>query len=142
LADLGDFTALYDGYIDTVKRLERERKPGAGIFGLPGGPADDPCHDRFAEELKGLVAAFAAEEPASDRARAVLAHIYTVPLGYRELRSAYWMLTAVHGLALDLIPFLSPADAAALYEEYAKSYPRWERLPVQKQTLAALKARR
>ena len=35
---------LYESYLEEVERLERERKPGAGYFGLKGGPADDPCH--------------------------------------------------------------------------------------------------
>ena len=58
---------------------------------------------------------------------------------HREPLSAFWMLKAVHGLTLDLIGHLSPADAAELLKAYKDTYPRPERLPAQKKVLAALK---
>mgnify|MGYP007102093307 CR=1 FL=1 len=139
MADPAQITALYESYLDTVRTLERNRKPGEGIFGLKGGPADDPCHDRFVDDLTAAIADFAAQEPSSEECRSVLEHMFTVPSAHRELRSAYWMLIAVHGLTPLLIARLSAADAAALYERYGKEYRRWERLPVQKQVLDALK---
>ncbi len=131
--------ALYEDYLDRVCELERNRKPGAGIFGLKGGPKDDPCHDRFAEELEKLLAEFAASDPGSEEIRAVLSYMHELPPMHREPRSAYWMLIAVHGLGLELTEGLSREDAAALRSRYARLYPRWERLPAQKKLLAALK---
>ena len=61
-----------------------------------------------------------------------------MPTEHREPLSAYWMLLAAHGTVLDLIPMLSPADAAELMKEYGKLYRRWERLPVQKNVIKAL----
>lgn len=139
MADPTRIRALYETYIDTVETLERNRKPGDGLLGLKPGPADDPCHDRFADELGAAIAEYASEGPSSEEARAVLEHIYTLPSAHREPQSIYWMLVAVHGLTPPLIDRLSPADANALARLYAGEYRRWERLPAQQQVLAALK---
>lgn len=141
MPELADIRALYEAYIETVTALERERKPFEGLFGMKGGPKDDPCHGRFSEELRTMLEELAAQEPASETLREVLSYIYTCPREHPEPKSAYWMLEAAHGLALPLIERLTPADAEALRARYARDYPRWQRLPVQQQTYAALKAR-
>lgn len=141
MADPATITALYEAYIDAVRTLERSRKPGEGIFGLKNGPAYDPCHDRFAADLEAAIADYAAEKPSPEEARAVLEHIYTAPSLHRDMKSAYWMLIAVHGLTPPLVARLSPADAAELHRRYAKAYRRWERLPIQDKVLDALKKR-
>ena len=121
----------YRQYEETVEELERKRKPGEGVFGLKGGPADNPCHDRFAEELRACFADFAARRPESAEAREVLALAYAEPVAYRGPRCAYWMLIAVQGLTKELIPFLSPEDADALAERFEADYRPCDRLPVQ-----------
>ena len=141
MADPTRIRALYEAYIETVETLERNRKPGEGLLGLKPGPADDPCHDRFADDLEAALAEYTAEEPSSEETSAVLEYIYTVPTEHREPISIYWMLVAVHGLTQPLIGRLSPADANRLAQLYAGAYRRWERLPAQKQALAALKKR-
>lgn len=141
MADASIIRSLYETYLDTVETLERNRKPGEGLFGLTKGPADDPCHDRFIEDLTAAIKDYAEQMPTSAELAETLNYMYTVPLAYKELRSAYWMLIAAQGLSLDLIAGLDPADAAALFQSYGKAYPIWERLPVQRQVLTALKAR-
>ena len=141
MAELTDIRALYEDYIAEVTSLERNRKPGEGIFGLRGGPADNPCHDRFAADLEQLLGEFTDAAPSPAEVRQLLEYMYTVPPAHREPRGAYWMLLAVHKLSLPLIPALTPQDAAALRTLYAKTYPRWERLPVQESLLSALKER-
>ena len=131
--------ALYREYLNEAERVERERKPGEGLFGLGKKPADDPCHERFAKALETALKDFAALEPDSPRVREVLSHIYRAPAEHREPLSAYWMLCAVHGFTLELIDRLDAEDAAALFNGYAKEFRRWERLPVQQQVYAALK---
>ncbi len=141
MADLNEVRALYEAYLAKVAQLVRDRKPGQGIFGLPGGPARDPCHTRFAEDLKTLLAAYAGEEHSPGETRELLAYIYAAPKENRDLTNAYWMLLAVHGEALPLIDGIDREAAAALAGQYALDYPRRERFPVQKQTLDALKRR-
>ena len=136
---LARLEALYAGYLKTVQELEDKRKPGEGMFGFKGGPADNPCHDRFAEELRGVFADYAAGRPDSAEVREVLDFVFNEPVAYRGPQCAYWMLTAVQGLTDVLIPLLSREDAAALAASYGKRYPRWKRLPNQDQLLARLK---
>ena len=140
MVDEAGIRYLYETYIDTVENLTRKRKPGEGLLGLKGGPADDPCHDRFVDALSEAVRDFAAQEPTSAECTAVLTYMYSAPLLHREPRSAFWMLLAVQGLSLDLIKELEPTDAASLRASYEKAYPRRKRLPVQEKVLAALKA--
>ena len=131
---------LYESYLGEVELLEINRKPGAGIFGLKGGPADDPCHDRFAETLRGFYEEFAAQKPESASVKELMAYACTLPTVRREPRTAYWMLIAVQSLTQDLIGLLTPQDAGELAALYEKSFRRHERMPSQIKLIRALKA--
>ena len=126
---------LYESYLGEVELLELNRKPGAGIFGLKGGPADDPCHDRFAETLRGFYEEFAAQTSV----RELMAYACTVPTVRREPRTAYWMLIAVQSLTQPLLGLLTPQDAGELAALYEKSYKRRERMPSQIKLIRALR---
>lgn len=130
---------LLAAYLDKVAELERNRKFAEGIFGMKGGPADDPCHDRFAEEVQTFLADYAASAPRSADAAAVLKALLAAAESNQDARSAYWMLLAVQGAGLPLVDALDPCDAAPLYDFYRKSYPRYKRLPVQDEILKRLK---
>ena len=129
---------LYESYYAKALKVEQDRKPGEGIFGIGKKPADDPCHDRFVADLKDWLETFSETEPDSAAVREVLSLIYMAPKKYPEPKSAYWMLVAVQGLTIDLIPRLTAEDAAALDAEFSTAYKRWERLPAQKQILDEL----
>ena len=135
---IDNLQALYDGYLKEAIQVEKNRKPGEGIFGIGKKPSDDPCHDRFASNLKEWLEAFGEEGPDSAEIREVLSLIYRAPKKYPDPKSSFWMLIAVQSLTLGLIPRLSESDARALVGEFAGLYKRWERLPVQKQILDAL----
>ena len=130
---------LYEDYLDKVDYLEKNRKLGEGIFGLKGGPADNPCHDRFAEDLDGFLTRFSESGPETDEILDVLRRIYFAPKQHVNLRTAYWMLQAVQGMTIGLIELLPKESAGELLKQYCKEYPRWERLPVQQKVIAALK---
>ena len=132
---------LYEAYYEKCASLEQDRKPFAGVFGLSKGPADDPCHDRFAQDIAELLEEFRSEKPDSGEIRELLRFIYEAPLGHAEPRFAYWMLLAVHGLSLELIEGLDAEDAAGLRAWYAEAYPKRQRVPVQNKLLKALDAR-
>ena len=127
-----------ENYLETVRELERKRKPGEGIFGMKGGPADNPCHDRYSVTVNSLLTAFAEQEPASEEVRRVLEEIYTAPKKQRNPACAYWMLIAVQRHTLPLIDRLSREDAGAVYERFVRDTPRHERLPVQREILKKL----
>ena len=129
----------YAAYLQEVGKLEADRKFGEGIFGLKGGPGDDPCHERFAESLRAFYEDFASQKPDSSSVKELMKYACTVPLEHTQLRTAYWMLLAVQGLTQPLIRHLQPEDAGLLADLYEKSYRRFERLPVQRQVIKALK---
>lgn len=128
---------LYESYTAEFTRLESNRRLGAGMFGLGGGPRDYPCHERFGKDLEKLLRQ-AASHPA--RAGEILEYVYFASLGRRK-DAVYWMMTAVHGMTLELAGQLSPQEAGRLLARYQEAYPRREWLPVQKKVAAALKAR-
>ena len=128
-----------EAYLDTVRELERKRKPGEGIFGLKGGPADNPCHERYDQTVQQLLKDFAARNPASETVREVLEELYSSPKKYSAPTCAYWMLIAVQRHSVPLIDLLSSEDAFALYVRFNKDIPRRERLPVQTEILKKLK---
>ena len=139
MVGLPEVQALYQAYLEDAERVERERKPGEGLFGIGKKPSDDLCHERFAAELESLLKELEAQAADSARVRAVLQYIYRAPLKNREPISAYWMLNAVHGLTLSLIGRLNAEDAAVLRTQYAADISQREMLPVQKQVFSKLK---
>ena len=131
--------ALFRDYIEEAERLEKERKPSDGLFGMSPKPADDPCHGRFADDLEEALSGFAAGNPEPEEVREVLSFIYHAPKEHPEPLSVLWMLNAVHSLTADLIHLLDPKDAALLCGQYDQDFPRRERLPAQKKVYEALK---
>ena len=136
---LSRIEALYDAYLLTAAELEKNRRFGDGILGLRPGPADDPCHDRFAETLRGFYEEFAAQKPESASVKELMAYACTVPTVRREPRTAYWMLIAVQSLTQPLLGLLTPQDAGELAALYEKSYKRRERMPSQIKLIRALR---
>ena len=132
---------LYADYLKTVQDLEDNRKLGEGMFGFKGGPADNPCHDRFAQDLGAVLEEFDRQEPDSADARAVMEYVYDASVRFPKPKTASWMLLAVHGLTAPLIDRLTPEDAQALCKAYSARYRRWERLPNQVELLKKLKAK-
>ncbi len=132
--------ALIGAYLEEVRAVERSKSPFAGAFGMKGGPADDPCHDRFAAALDALLEEAAEAEPEPSEVRALLEQILAPPPKDCP-RSAYWMLLAVQGAAERLVPALNREDARVLLERYRADYPRYQRLPVQTKILRLLDRR-
>ena len=136
---INEIYALYDAYLQKVADLEKNRKITDGLLGITKGPKDDPCHDQFANDLEAKLKELEVSGADPEEICSLLEFLYTIPLRHKDNNMIYWMFTAVHVLALDLIRFLDWADAKKLYEQYSRNYPRWERLPAQKKTLKALK---
>ena len=131
---------LYEAYIEKAETLEKNRGIGDGLFGLGKKPADDPCHDRFAEDLEAFLTRVKSDADEEETAW-ILRWIYEVPEKHREPLSLYWMLLAVHGLTRGLVETLSPADAGEIAARYRKQYPRRSLLPVQKALLKDMERR-
>ena len=135
---LDDVRELYEGYIAKAEQLERDKKPGDGLFGLSGGPKDDPCHDQFAAGLEQLLSDMLRQHPSSGEVREVLSYIFNASAAHTQPKTVYWMLEAVHGMTVDLTGLLDETDARLLKDAYVKTHQRWNMLPSQKSALKAL----
>ena len=133
--------AIYEAYLDKTVTVERSQKIGAGWFGLKGGVADDPCHDRFADELRAYFEELAQSGADSAAVREVMEYVISAPQKADAPRAAYWMLIAVQGLTQPLLPLLSATDAQTVGELLEKLFPRSKRLPVQDKLLRELRKR-
>lgn len=136
---LAEVKEIYGEYIAQVKKLESEKKIGDGLFGMGKKISDDPCHEAFADRLKGELKSFEDSSPSSAEVREVLGYIYHAQAEMNESLSTYWMMNAVHGLTLDLIGKLDPDAAQALMQLYNNDVPKRRRFPVQKQVFSVLK---
>ena len=139
MTGLGEIKRICFEYIAAAEKLEEERKPADCLFGMGKKPADDPCHDRFAEELRAALGEIVSRGADTAEAKAILSYLYRLPKEHTEPFSIFWMLNAVHGLTVPLIGSLSREDAVSLRKQYASDYKRWERLPVQEEVMKALK---
>ena len=128
---------IYRTYLIQAEELESKKRPFEGIFGLNRSP-EDPCHDQFIRNLQGLMEEFRAEGIDSGALREVLAYIYSIPQEHQMPVNLYWMLIAAQSVTPDMIPLLAREDAAAVLEQFQRTYKRRVQLPVQKKIVKAL----
>ena len=139
---ISEVKKLYEEYIAEAEKLERDRKPTDGLFGMGKKTSDDPCHERFANELEAVLKSMTDSKPEPEKVYEVLDYIYRMPDEHKEPITVYWMLSAVHALTIELIALLDKNYAEKLYTQYRKAIPRWKRLPVQKKVCSELDKRR
>ena len=139
MRSLEEIRQLYADYLEQVRQAEQSRKPLEGYLGFGRRLGTEPCHSAFAQALEALLGEIAQSAISSGETREMLEYIYRAPQEHRKPLAVYWMLIAVHGSTIRLINRLDRADAQALWTEYKRCYQRGDRLPVQKQVLAALK---
>ena len=48
---LEEVIRVYEAYVEDFRRRDKDRKPFDGVFGLPGGPQNYPCHETFMQTL-------------------------------------------------------------------------------------------
>jgi len=138
---LTEVRELYSDYIAQVHKLEREKKPGDGLFGMGKKISDDPCHEAFADKLGTMLKEIEKSEPSSEEVYGILEYIYHAQTEYASFTSAYWMLNAVHSLTIELIELLDSQDAERLMHIYDNEIPRRKRFPAQKKVSSALNKR-
>ncbi len=136
---LNTLDEAFTAYRRDLDAAQKKHKPTDGLLGFGRSIQDDPCHERFDERVEQAVSAMAAANPSSEQAE----HVIRTLLIRDDLQtwhlSAQWMLRAAERHALPLIPFLSTETAGSLLKDYTDRYRPWERLPVQKQVVKALK---
>ena len=55
-----EIRTLYEAYLEKAMDVELKHNPADGIFGFGRKTSDDPCHEKFAEDLKAALKDFAA----------------------------------------------------------------------------------
>ncbi len=129
----------FDDYRTDLANASRRQKVTDGLFGFGHSLKDDACHDRFDERVARAVRGICALEPTPEEAEKAVRMILCPAEERFPQETAKWMLRAVERHAAPLIPFLDHLAAAGFLREYACRYPRWDRLPVQKEIFRALK---
>ena len=49
-----EIRTLYEAYLEKAMDVELKHNPADGIFGFGRKTSDDPCHEKFAEDLKAV----------------------------------------------------------------------------------------
>lgn len=129
---------LYAAYLQKATELERNRKPGQGLFGFGQTPADDPCHEAFIVAVGELLDGSAQAGISQDALTECLAYIFHAPLEHPSPASIHWTLVAAHSACLKAVEALDAEHAQRLYEQYCGDYHRRDRLPVQDRIVKAL----
>ena len=130
---------ILDEYERAIEAETRTRKPAEGLLGFGRKPGDMACHEAFDQKIEAFFVQLAAQPPCREELIAALQSLFRAADTRPWPEHAYWSLLAAERHALRLIPLLNREDASALLREYAARYKPWERLPVQKQVIQALK---
>lgn len=128
----------YEKYEQDVQKTAQEASFFDGVFGMGTDTRKAPCHMEFYEDVQRWVKDFLKTEPDSDTAYQAVRWILMAPAG-RQGDAVYWFLYAAQGLCRELIPLLMPGDCAQLRELYDASFPRRDRMPVQKEIYICLR---
>ena len=137
-------TALEQAYLDyrtELETAEKKSRPTDGLFGIGRTIGDDACHEHFDARVRQAAESAAEGKPSGDEAREAVRTLLLWEGDAPWPLSAQWMLRAAERHSLPLIPLLRPEDAEDILKAYGSRYPRWDRLPAQKQVFAALKAK-
>ena len=136
-----DFKRAYSEYVQFCRDLDAKSSPVSGIlrvFGLNRKPANDPGHERFFTEMQTALKEVINESPDSDTAASILDVVFHARSLYADEPVSPYMMIAVEGAAIGLIPCLSKDKAEEMYRQYKAANPRHQMLPVQKDILKAL----
>ncbi len=134
--------ALEQAFRDYRQDLEnylKKSRPTDGLLGFGHSLKDDSCHDRFDEHIQQAVQGICEAEPSPETAEKAVRRLLFPEAGQDWPLAAEWMLGAIERHSLPLIPFLTKESAAAILKSYEGRYKPWNRLPVQKDVIKALK---
>lgn len=131
---------IYDNYVQKVAKVMDNASAFDGFWGWGDDPKKDPCHMEFYEAVESFLQALLKQQPSEDVLFDVADRIIRTAADHKGT-AAYWYMFAVHGLCKDLIPLLTPAHCALLREFYDEHYPKFDRMPVQRDLYKLLKKR-
>lgn len=138
---ISELSEAFEDYRTELQKLSQKRKLTDGLFGFGHSIRNDGCHERFDERVEALVRQIAGNHPSPDEAEQAVRLLLVREDRLLWITEAQLMLRAEERHALMLIPYLRPESAGEWYKKYLACYKPWDRLPKQKEILAALKER-
>ena len=136
-----DFKQAYEDYAQYNRDLIAKIGPMGGIAGVLGfgkRPGNDPGHMAFLNDMESVLKQVVEEKPDPETAGEIMDVIFHARTVYADEKISPYVFTAVEGMTIDMIPFLTADKVRDLYEEYRKT-PRSLRVPVMTKVLSALK---
>ena len=141
-ATISTLIPLYEDYLSAARCLQRSADRPANLLsrllGSGKNPGDPTLNPQFIEAVRKHVLDFAGSAPSSAEAADYLRYVWRQTEENQDCGVAKWALCAAESVLTPLLPFLTPADAAALAESYAARRPRRDRFPAQDAFLCAL----
>ena len=131
---------IYETYVQKVAKVMDNSSAFDGFWGWGDDPKKDPCHMEFYETVEAYLQALLKQQPSEDVLFDVADRIIRTAFDHKGT-AAYWYMYAAHGLCKDLIPLLTPAHCAVLRDFYDEHYPKFDRMPVQRDLYKLLKKR-
>ena len=131
---------IYESYIEQVAKVMKNASAFDGVFGWGDDPKKNPCHMEFYERVENYVQQLLQNAPTEDAVFETADWIIRTAADHKG-KATYWYMFAAHGLCKDLIPLLTSAHCASLRDFYDEHYPKFDRLPVQRDLYKLLKKR-
>ena len=135
----GELQGILASYQEDLKQLDQSLRPGDGILGFGRVPGNDLCHERLDERIAALTKRVTQANSDRQEAAELVRMLLRCDAEFSLPVYAQTMLVAVQRHALPLISRLTRNEARELRLWYEKQYPRFKRMPVQKEVLRALK---
>ena len=131
---------IYEAYIQKSARVTADAPALAGVWGMGEDPKNHPCHIEFYEAVEAFLTDFLSQPHPEEILYEAAGWIIRTPAAYKD-QAVFWYMFAAHGLCKPLIPLLTPAHCAELREFYDDNYPKFDRMPVQRDLYKLLKKR-
>ena len=135
-----EFQSILSAYQEDLNALAKSLRPGDGVFGFGRKPGEDPCHERFDEQVSELAKTWAQPDRERDEAAELTRGMLRCDGELTLPVYAQGMLIAIQRHTLSLIPRLTEEEAREIRLWYEKQYPFYRRVPIQKDVLRALKS--
>lgn len=131
---------IYEVYIQRSDKVLQDASAFAGVWGMGEDPKNHPCHMKFYKAVEAFLKNFLQTEHSEETVYEVTDWILRAPANHRD-EAVFWYMFAAHGLCKPLIPLLSPDHCAVLRDFYDAHYPKFDRMPVQRDLYKLLKKR-
>ena len=137
MTELEQLEQIYREYEEKLSQAVANASVFAGAFGMGDDPRKDACNQIFYDQVAQWAAAFRESDPTAREAAQAANWILEYPARHRG-SGTYWMTYAAQKHVREFLALVEPNEAEKIRVEFARMYPKNDRLPVQKEVLRAL----